>query len=180
MPEENREARVEILSSEELGRTLARLACQVFETVTDSKELILLGIPTRGIHLSRVLALQLEKLTGHKIDQGSVDPTFHRDDIGRIGKRMAQPNDLPPTIEGRQIVLVDDVIFTGRTIRASLEALQAWGRPKRVMLLVMVDRGHREVPVQPDFCGRIVPTRRTENIELRLKDLDEEEGVYLC
>ncbi len=180
MPAKSNEARVEILSSEELRRTVARLASQILEKVTDTKELILLGIPTRGVHLSRVLALQLEKLNGHRIAQGSLDPTFHRDDLGRISKRLAHPTDLPTTIEGKQIVLVDDVIFTGRTIRASLEALQAWGRPKRVMLLAMVDRGNREVPIQPDFCGRIVPTRRTENIELRLKDLDGEEGVYLC
>ena len=150
------------------------------ESVTDSKELVFLGIPTRGVHLSKVLAMQLSKLTGHDIAQGSLDPTFHRDDIGRIGTRMIQPTDLPTTIQAKEVVLVDDVIFTGRTIRASLEALQAWGRPKRVMLLAMVDRGHREVPIQPDFYGRKVPTRRTENIELRLKDLDGEEGVYLC
>jgi len=92
---------------------------------------------------------------------------------------MVQPTDLPNSVEAREVVLVDDVIFTGRTVRAALEALQAWGRPQRVMLLVMVDRGHREVPIQPDFCGRKVPTRRKESIELRLSDVDGEEGVYL-
>jgi pyrimidine operon attenuation protein/uracil phosphoribosyltransferase len=92
---------------------------------------------------------------------------------------MVQATDLPISVEGRDVLLVDDVIFTGRTIRAALEAIQAWGRPRRVMLLVMVDRGHRELPIQPDFCGRHVPTRRSETIELRLQDLDGEEGVYL-
>ena len=112
-------------------------------------------------------------------DRGSIDPTFHRDDLERIGTRMPQITTLPNSVEKRQVVLVDDVIFTGRTVRAALEALQSWGRPQRVMLLAMVDRGHRELPIQPDFCGRVVPTRRNETIELRLRDVDEEEGVFL-
>ena len=116
--------------------------------------------------MSRVLARQLEALAGHSIAQGSLDPTFHRDDLGRVGIRMVQPTDLPSSIEAKEVFLVDDVIFTGRTIRAALEALQAWGRPEKMMLLVMVDRGHRELPVQPDFCGREVPTSKTESIEV--------------
>jgi len=179
MSDTGSDGRVEILSQPELGRTLKRLASQVFESVANSQELVLLGIPTRGVYVARVLARELEQLTGHPIAQGSLDPTFYRDDLGRIGTRMVEPTNLPTSVEGRHVVLVDDVIFTGRTVRAALEALQAWGRPQRVMLLVMVDRGHREVPIQPDFCGRQVPTRRTETIELRLSDLDGEEGVYL-
>ncbi len=180
MTEQDTNERIEILSSKELGRTIARLASQVIESVSDSNELVLLGIPTRGIYLSKVLARKLEKLCGHEVAHGSLDPTFHRDDLIRVGTRLMEPTDLPTTIEGRTVVLVDDVIFTGRTIRAALEALQVWGRPKNVMLLVMVDRGHREVPIQPNFCGREVPTRRTERIELRLDNIDGEEGVYLC
>ncbi len=174
-----RNDRVEILSEKELSRTLKRLASQVLEAISNSESLLLLGIPTRGVHLSRVLAKELEAITGHSIAQGTLDPTFHRDDLVRVGTRMVEPTDLPASVEGREILLVDDVIFTGRTVRAALEALQVWGRPQRVMLLVMVDRGHRELPVQPDFYGRKVPTRRTESIELRLRDIDEEEGVYL-
>ena len=170
---------VEILSAEELGRTVSRLTSQVLETISDSRNLFLLGIPTRGVQLSKVLATELECMAGHPIDHGSLDPTFHRDDLIRIGTRIAQPTQLPTSVEGRQVVLIDDVIFTGRTVRAALDALQVWGRPQRVMLLVMVDRGHRELPIQPDFCGRQVPTRRTETIELRLRDLDGEEGVFL-
>ncbi len=179
MTDTPRNERVEILSEHELGRTLTRLASQVLETVSDSRSLLLLGIPTRGVHLSNVLAKELESLTGQTIDHGTLDPTFHRDDLVRIGTRMVEATDLPTTVEGRQVVLVDDVIFTGRTIRAALEALQAWGRAQRVLLLVMVDRGHREVPIQPDFCGRKVPTRRSELIELRLMDVDGEEGVFI-
>ena len=180
MKEPTSEKRVEILSSKELGFTLRRLASQIIESISGSEDLVLLGIPTRGVHLSRVLARELEELAGHTIAQGSLDPTFHRDDISRVGTRLVQCTDLPTGLEGREVVLVDDVIYTGRTVRAALEAIQTWGRPQKIMLLVMVDRGHREVPIHPDFCGREVPTKKTESIELRLKDVDGEEGVYLC
>ena len=179
MSERSDANRIAILSDRELSRTLSRLATQVLEHVEDSRSLMLLGIPTRGVQLSRVLARELERLSGHTIAQGSIDPTFHRDDLERIGTRLPQITTLPNSIEKRQVVLVDDVIFTGRTVRAALEALQSWGRPERVMLLAMVDRGHRELPIQPDFCGRVVPTRRSETIELRLRDVDDEEGVFL-
>ena len=142
--------------------------------------MLLLGIPTRGIHLAKVLARNLEELDGAPIEFGSLDHTFDRDDLFNAGTRVAHPTDLPSSVDERDVVLVDDVIFTGRTIRAALEALQAWGRAKRVTLLAMVDRGHREVPIQPDFCGRVVPTSKDENIDLRLKEIDGEEGIFLC
>ena len=130
--------------------------------------------------MSKVLANELKYITGKKVDQGILDPTFHRDDLIRVGTRIPQSTDIPSTIEDKDVLLVDDVIFTGRTIRASLEALQSWGRAKRVMLVVMVDRGHREVPIQPDFCGRMVPTSKDETIELKLTEVDGEEGIFLC
>ena len=166
-------------SSARAGLTPTRLASQVLESAEDSRRLMLLGIPTRGVQLSRVLARELERLTGHTISQGAIDPTFHRDDLGRIGTRLPQLTTLPTSIDERLVVLVDDVIFTGRTVRAALEAMQSWGRAERVMLLALIDRGHRELPIQPDFCGRVVPTRRSESIELRLQDVDGEEGVFL-
>jgi pyrimidine operon attenuation protein/uracil phosphoribosyltransferase len=171
--------RVEILSAQDLARTLHRLASQVLESVADSRQLLLLGIPTRGVALARVLAQQLQVDSGHPIDQGSLDPTFHRDDLERVGTRLVEATNLPAAIEGRQVVLVDDVIFTGRTVRAAMEALLTWGRPAAVRLLVMVDRGHRELPIQPDFCGRLVPTSRTETVQLCLAEVDGVEGVYL-
>ncbi len=171
--------RVEILSADDLARTVRRLASQVLEGVVDSRQLLLLGIPTRGVALARVLAQQLEELCGHPIDQGSLDPTFHRDDLERVGTRLVEATHLPSDIEGRQLVLVDDVIFTGRTVRAALDALHTWGRPDLVRLLVMVDRGHRELPIQPDFCGRLVPTSRHESIQLCLRQTDGEDGVFL-
>ncbi|MEB3234644.1 MAG: bifunctional pyr operon transcriptional regulator/uracil phosphoribosyltransferase PyrR [Cyanobacteriota bacterium] len=171
--------RRELLSAEDLRRTLDRLASQVLEGVGNSRDLVLLGIPTRGVALAHVLAARLQASCGHGIDCGSLDPTLYRDDLERVGTRLVQATDLPVSIEGRQVVLVDDVIFTGRTVRAALEALQAWGRPRRVTLLAMVDRGHRELPIQPDFCGRVVPTSRDEVIQLCLEAIDGEEGVYL-
>ena len=172
--------RVEILSKEELARTLTRLSSQILESISNSKDLLLLGIPTRGIQLAEVLARELMEKTGHKIEQGIIDPTFYRDDLVRLGTKMASPTSLPSSLDGRQVLLIDDVIFTGRTVRAAIESLQVWGRPQKVMLLVMVDRsGHRELPIQPDFYGRKVPTKRTETIELKLNQIDGEEGVYL-
>lgn len=171
--------RLELLSAQDLGRTLDRLASQVLEAVADSRDLVLLGIPTRGVALARVLAGRLGAICGHPIAHGSLDPTFHRDDLERVGTRLVEATQLPVPVDGRHVVLVDDVIFTGRTVRAALEALQGWGRPRRVGLLVMVDRGHRELPIQPDFCGRVVPTARHETIQLCLQAIDGEEGVYL-
>jgi pyrimidine operon attenuation protein/uracil phosphoribosyltransferase len=172
-------APIEILSAPELRRTLDRLASQVLESASDSRELLLLGIPTRGVALARVLAERLQAITGHPIPHGSLDPTFHRDDLARVGTRLVEATSFPEQVDGRQVVLVDDVIYTGRTVRAALEALQAWGRPRRVQLAVMVDRGHRELPIQPDFCGRVVPTSRQESIQLCLQAVDGQEGVFL-
>ena len=150
------------------------------EEISDRGRLLLLGIPTRGIQLAEVLAKELYEKTGQKIEQGIIDPTFHRDDLDNVGTRLVPTTNISSSLEGRQVLLVDDVIFTGRTVRAAIESLQAWGRPQRVMLLVMVDRtGHRELPIQPDFCGRSVPTKKSESIELKLKEVDGEEGVFL-
>lgn len=171
--------RLELLGAEDLRRTLDRLASQVLEKVPDSATLVLLGIPTRGVALARVLAERLERLCDHPIACGSLDPTFHRDDLARVGTRMVEPTQLPVGIDDAEVVLVDDVIFTGRTVRAALEALQTWGRPRRVHLVAMVDRGHRELPIQPDFCGRVVPTTRQESIQVCLQAIDGEEGVFL-
>ncbi len=180
MANQSTHQKIEILSGKELERTLKRLASQVLENISDNSSLLLLGIPTRGVYLSKVLAKYLEEIAGQPIENGSLDPTFHRDDLLRGKTRIGQGTSLASSVDDRDVVLVDDVIFTGRTVRASLEALQSWGRARRVMLLAMVDRGHREVPIQPDFCGRKVPTRRDEYIELRLMEVDDEEGVFLC
>ena len=174
------EKELEILSKKELNRTIKRLASQILEKVPDTSSLLLVGIPTRGVYLSKLLAIYLEELSGQSVENGCLDPTFHRDDLAKVGTRIAQVTELPSSVDDREVVLIDDVIYTGRTIKAALEALNAWGRAKRVTLLAMVDRGHREVPIQPDFCGRVVPTSKDETIDLRLKEVDGEEGVFLC
>ena len=139
----------------------------------------MVGIPTRGIDLAEVLEKELFCKTGQTIRKGIIDPTFYRDDQNRVGTRLIKATDIPTPIEKQEILLIDDVIYTGRTIRAAIDALYSWGRPQRVMLLVMVDRGHRELPIQPDFCGKVVLTDKNENISLRLKSVDNEEGVFL-
>ena len=180
MPDESVKKEIEILSKKELDRTIKRLASQILEKIPNINSLLLVGIPTRGAYLSKILAKYLEELSGHPIENGCLDPTFHRDDLARIGTRIAQVSDLPSSVDDREVVLIDDVIYTGRTIKAALEALNSWGRAKRVTLLAMVDRGHREVPIQPDFYGRAVPTSKDETIDLRLREVDGEEGIFLC
>ena len=168
-----------ILTEVELKKTLSRLTSEIIEKVKKLDNLLLVGIPTRGIELTEVLEEELFCNTGIKIKKGIIDPTFYRDDQNRVGTRVIQAADIPTPIEKQEILLIDHVIYTGRTTRAAMDALYSWGRPKRVMLLVMVDRGHRELPIQPDFCGKRVLTSKNESISLRLKNVDNEEGVFL-
>ena len=175
----NKTKRIEILNEIELRKTLSRLTSEIIEKVQNLDNLLLVGIPTRGIYLAEVLEKELSSKTGSKIGKGIIDPTFYRDDQNRVGTRLMKATDIPSPIEKHEILLIDDVIYTGRTIRAAMDALYSWGRPKRVMLLVMVDRGNRELPIQPDFCGKKVPTSKKENISLCLNNVDNEEGVFL-
>jgi len=168
-----------IFSGDELRKVITRITFEIIEKIPDIDNLLLIGIPTRGVHLAEVLGEEISKKTGTNVPRGIIDPTFYRDDQNRVGTRLLKATEIPIPIEKKEIVLVDDVICTGRTIRASLDALLSWGRPKRIMLSVIVDRGHRELPIHPDFCGRRVPTRKNENIYLRLKQVDNEEGVFI-
>ena len=168
-----------ILTELELRKTLSRLTYEIITTIENLDKLLLVGIPTRGIDLAEVLEKELFFKTGIKIRKGIIDPTFYRDDQNRVGTRLIKATDIPIPIESQEILLIDDVICTGRTIRAAMDALYSWGRPQRVMLLVMVDRGHRELPIQPDFCGKKVTTSQNESISLRLNHVDNEEGVFL-
>ena len=175
----NKTKRIVILTEVELRKTLSRLTFEIIEKVRNLEKLLLVGIPTRGIDLAKVIEKELFSKTGVKIKRGIIDPTFYRDDQSRVGTRLIKATDIPIPIEEQEILLIDDVIYTGRTIRAAMDALYSWGRPQRVMLLVMVDRGHRELPIQPDFCGKKVPTSKSESINLRLNNVDNEEGVFL-
>ena len=175
----NKTKKIVILTEVELRKTLSRLTSEIVEKVKDLDNLLLIGIPTRGIDLAEVLQKKLSSKTGAKIRKGIIDPTFYRDDQNRVGTRLIKATEIPTPIEKQEILLIDDVIYTGRTIRAAMDALYSWGRPQRVMLLVMVDRGHRELPIQPDFCGKKVSTTKNESISLRLKKIDNEDGVFL-
>ena len=175
----NREKRIAILTEVELRKTISRLTSEIIEKVENLDNLLLVGIPTRGIDLAKVLEKELFDKTGRKVGKGIIDPTFYRDDQNRVGTRLIKATDIPTPIEKQDILLIDDVIYTGRTIRAAMDALYSWGRPQRVMLLVMVDRGHRELPIQPDFCGKKIQTNKKDSISLRLNDVDNEEGDFL-
>ena len=168
-----------ILTEDELRKTFSRLTSEIIEKISDLDNLILVGIPTRGVHLAEVLRKEILTKTRVNVKKGIIDPTFYRDDQNRVETRLIEATEIPTSIENKEIVLIDDVIFTGRTIRAAMDALLTWGRPQKVMLLVMIDRGHRELPIQPDFYGRKVPTSKKETIQLCLKQVDGEEGIFL-
>ena len=168
-----------ILTEDELRKTFSRLTYEIIEKISNLENLLLVGIPTRGVHLAEVLRKEMLDKTGVDVKKGIIDPTFYRDDQNRVGTRLIKATDIPTPIEKKEILLIDDVIYTGRTIRAAMDALYSWGRPQKVMLLVMIDRGHRELPIQPDFCGKKVPTNKSEKISLRLNNVDNEEGVFL-
>ena len=171
--------KIVILTEDELSKTISRLTFEIIEKVSNIENLLLVGIPTRGVYLAEVLRKEMFAKTGINVKKGVIDPTFYRDDQNRVGTRLIKATDIPTPIEKQDIILIDDVIYTGRTIRASMDALHSWGRPKRVMLLVLIDRGNRELPIQPDFCGRKVQTSQNETILLRLKEVDDEEGIFL-
>ena len=175
----NSDRRIIILNEDELKKTFTRLTFEIIEKISNLENLLLVGIPTRGIHLAEVLRKEMFTKTGVNVKKGIIDPTFYRDDQNRVGTRLIEATDIPTSIEKKEIILIDDVIYTGRTIRAAMDALLSWGRPRKVMLLVMIDRGHRELPIQPDFCGRKVPTSKKESIRLCLKQVDGEEGIFL-
>ena len=171
--------KIAILTEDELSKTISRLTFEIIEKVSNIENLLLVGIPTRGVYLAEVLRKEMFAKTGINVKKGVIDPTFYRDDQNRVGTRLIKATDIPTPIEKKDIILIDDVIYTGRTIRASMDALHSWGRPKRVMLLVLIDRGNRELPIQPDFCGRRVQTSHNVTIQLRLKEVDDEEGIFL-
>tara|TARA_Y100001968_G_scaffold19511_1_gene15334 strand:+ start:152 stop:688 length:537 start_codon:yes stop_codon:yes gene_type:complete len=175
----NKDNKLAILTEVELKKIISRLTCEIIEKVNNIENLFLMGVPTRGDYLAEILEKELFSKTGVNVKKGTIDPTFYRDDQNRVGSRFLKPIHVPIPIEEKEIVLIDDVIYSGRTIRAAIDALYSWGRPKRIMLLVVVDRGHRELPIQPDFCGKRISTSKNESINLRLKIVDGEEGVFL-
>ena len=170
---------VEILSPEEIRRTLTRLASQIIERTRDLSQLVLVGIYTRGVPVAELLARQIEVLENVSVMVGALDITFYRDDLDKIGLRTPAKTDIPFDLTGKTVVLVDDVIYKGRTIRAALNAVTEYGRPEVIRLAVLVDRGHRELPIHPDFVGKELPTAKEEIVKVYLQDIDGKDAVEL-
>ena len=170
---------VQILSPEELRRTCNRLASEIVEKVADLSQIVLLGIYTRGVPLAHGLAHQIQALEGIAVPVGELDITFYRDDLDTIGIRTPAKTNIGVNLTGKIVVLVDDVIFKGRTVRAALDAINDYGRPQLIRLAVLVDRGHREVPIHPDFIGKQLPTAAHEQVKVYLKEIDDRDGVEL-
>jgi pyrimidine operon attenuation protein / uracil phosphoribosyltransferase len=170
---------VEILSSEELRRTVNRLASQIIERSRDLSQLVLLGIYTRGVPMAELLARQIEAMEGISVPVGALDITFYRDDLDQIGLRTPAKTNISFDLTDKTVVLVDDVIFKGRTIRAALNAINDYGRPEVIRLAVLIDRGHREVPIHPDFTGKQLPTAKEEIVKVYFNDFDGRDAVEL-
>jgi pyrimidine operon attenuation protein/uracil phosphoribosyltransferase len=175
-----------LLDAEGIQRTLSRIAHEVIERNDEIASVALVGIHTRGVPLAQRLRVLIGERAGCELDLGQLDITFHRDDVlVRSGQapRHAQPvvrdTKLDFELEGRTVILVDDVLYTGRTIRAAIDALFEYGRPERVQLAVLADRGHRELPIRPDYVGKNLPTSRHERIQVQLVEVDEVDRVML-
>ena len=170
-----------LLTSADVARVVDRMAHQLIEKAADGlADLVLVGIPTRGAPLARRLAARIEAFSGTKVAVGTADITLYRDDLRLRGVRALEPTVLPDGgIDDRLVVLVDDVLFSGRSVRAALDALRDLGRPRAVQLAVLVDRGHRELPIRADFVGKNVPTARTQQVKVRLAEIDGVDEVLV-
>src|SRR6266699_6947518 len=172
--------KAQLMSASEIERTLVRLAYEIVEKNSGVAGLGLVGIRRRGVPIAERLGKIITRIENAKVPVGSLDITFYRDDLSTLGpKPVVQEKEIGFSIEDKNIVLVDDVLFTGRTTRAALDALFSQGRPKRVQLCVLIDRGHRELPVEATFVGRKVQTTRQEIIEVQLRETDQSEKVLL-
>ena len=171
----------QLMSASEIDRTLVRLAHEVLEKTKDLDQLAFIGIRRRGVPLAQRLSAKIEALEGRKIPTGILDINLYRDDLSTVGHKP-QVNDthIDFSIQGKEIILMDDVLYTGRTIRAALDALFEKGRPARVQLLVLIDRGHRELPIEARYVGRNVQTSDAEIIEVKFQEIDNTEKVLLC
>jgi pyrimidine operon attenuation protein / uracil phosphoribosyltransferase len=171
-----------LMDSERIGRSLTRIAHEIIERNRGVGDLALVGVRTRGVPIARRLAATLRDITGADVPTGALDITLYRDDLMKtaVGPQpIVRRTEIPFSIDGRHIILVDDVLYTGRTIRAALDALIDFGRPSTIQLVVLVDRGHRELPIKADYVGKNVPTSRRETIHVRLAEIDGRDEVTL-
>lgn len=171
-----------VMDADRVSRTLVRIAHEVLERNRTLDEIALVGIRSRGEHLARRLAEQLEAIAGQRVPCGALDITLYRDDLMRqpVGPQpVVRRTDIPFSIDDRIILLVDDVLYTGRTVRAALDALIDFGRPQAIQLIVLVDRGHRELPIKADYVGKNVPTSRRQSVQVRLQEVDGHDDVLI-
>jgi len=175
-----------LLDDEAIAKALSRIAHEIIERTDELESVALVGIQSRGAPLASRLRRLVEERSGYAIPVGALDITFHRDDVhvrdrGRAPGRqpVVRSTSISFPIEGMTVILVDDVLYTGRTIRAAIDALLEFGRPARVQLAVLVDRGHRELPIRPDYVGKNLPTGRGERIQVELMEIDERDGIFL-
>ncbi len=168
-----------ILNSSAVHRVLTRIGHEIAERNEDGSSVVLVGVQRGGIHLASRLGQILTKIWEHPVPVGSLDVSMHRDDLGKQPVPKVHPTVIPFDLNDRTVVLVDDVLFSGRTTRAAMDALNDFGRPRRIQLAVLVDRGHRELPIKADFVGKNVPTSSNERIDVRLKEDCGEDVVYL-
>ena len=159
-------ARTQVLDADDVRRAVWRMAHEIIEHNHGLDEVVLIGLQTGGVMFAEALGEALEKIDGTRPPLGSLDVAFHRDDIGLRPVLPTAVTDIPVDLTGQVVVLVDDVLFTGRTIRAALDAVHTYGRPRAIQLAVMVDRGHRELPIRPDYIGKNLPTRRDEHVDV--------------
>jgi len=173
--------KAKVLDAEAIRRALVRIAHEIVERNKGTADLALIGIRTRGVILAQRLAKEIQTIDGHLVSVGVLDITLYRDDLSRIAPNpVVHATDIPFDVTDLRLVLVDDVLFTGRTIRAALNAISDLGRPKAIQLAVLVDRGHRELPIRADYVGKNIPTSLQERVDVYLNELDEKEGVVLA
>jgi pyrimidine operon attenuation protein/uracil phosphoribosyltransferase len=169
-----------VLDARDVSRALTRISHEILERNRGSRDLVLLGIPTRGVHLARRIAAKISEVEGLEVPVGSLDVTMYRDDLRMRPARALLPTEIPSGgIDDKTVVLVDDVLYSGRTIRAALDAMNDIGRPRAVRLAVLVDRGHRDLPIRADFVGKNLPTSTAESVAVRLEEYDGEDSVTI-
>jgi pyrimidine operon attenuation protein/uracil phosphoribosyltransferase len=179
-PSQDRQDWKAVLAPEEIRRALSRIAHEILERTHGGEGIVLLGIPTRGVYLARRLSDRIGEFEGTPAPVGSLDVTMHRDDLRLRPARALQRTEVPSAgVDGKTVVLVDDVLFSGRTVRAALDALNDLGRPRSVQLAVLVDRGHRELPIRADYVGKNLPTAHREAVRVLLAEIDGEDSVLL-
>ena len=171
----------QLMSASEIDRTLVRLAHEILEKTEELDKLAFIGIRRRGVPLAQRLAAKIKALENREVPTGTLDINLYRDDLSTVGhKPVVSPTEIDFPIQGKDIILMDDVLYTGRTIRSALDALFDHGRPSRVQLLVLIDRGHRELPIEARYVGRTVQTTSQEIIEVKFQEIDQLEKVLLC